>query len=340
MIARIFLLILLLTAFSPAHASTDLFTEQFDYVRFNQLAGPDLMGQDWQEDGKYAISMDYTSSSAETFYRGTELISIVEAQTLYTNLVSQLDHRQFDVTITSGITATANFILRISAADKTVHVIDPTLTATKIQRKGLNDIYAGFVIKNIDNEQWRLNTHLGFYFPTGLTNIKGAIGSNTEQTLGYPMQFGHNSMSLAPGVSISRYFYRWSLGVEGQAILPLLANDQDYLLGKELHLRPWVSAALGKHVSVYGMAHYQKVTVPQSAHPDMDDTVDWTRDVGNVGGSRLDLGVGAYLHLDWGWFKHYKVYVEQRQPVSRNLNGVQLQHESQIRFGLRYGLVK
>jgi len=339
MIDRLLILVVLLSMASPGHATKQLFPDQFDYRRYNQLAGPDLLAQDWQEDGKYSLSIRYQSRSAETFYQGEKEVAGTTIQDDYTFLATQYDHRQLDVTVTSGISATSNFVLRIGAVDKTIHLKDDAEGTTKVQKKGLKDIYAGFVIKAIDTNDWRMNMHLGMFLPVALTNISGTVGGDS-QTLGYVMQHGSNSASLMPGLGVSRYFYRWSAGLEATAVIPLYPNDLDYLLGKEMHLKPWVSTAIGKSVSVYAMGHYQKVERPKSAHPNMDASLAWTRDSRNVGGSSADIAVGAYLQVDWWRFAQYRLFIEQRIPVYRNLNGTQLQHEQQLSFGLRFQPIK
>jgi hypothetical protein len=179
---------------------------------------------------------------------------------------------------------------------------------------------------------------LGVALPLGSTEETGVVltplNTRLRVRLPYPMQLGSGTVDPLLGLSLTRYFERWSVGAQWRATMRVEDNDEGYRLGDEHRLSAWLSYPWSRYVATsLRIEAFDKGRVDGS-DPVIAAPVQ-TADPNNHGFRRVDLALGLSLRGHGDWMGH-RLAVEANVPLHRDLNGPQLETDWQLTVGYQF----
>jgi len=181
----------------------------------------------------------------------------------------------------------------------------------------------------------RLHAILGIEAPTGSTSERDTIltpmGMRPEVRLPYPMQLGSGSWSAVLGLNQSWSWDRFSAGAQWQSLIRLNENGDDYTRGDEHRLNLWGAWRLADRVSAsVRLEGFQRGNT-DGQDPMIMGPVQ-TADPDRHRARRVDLGLGLNVVVGKG----HRLALEWVKPVYQNLDGPQLEVDSNLVLGWQY----
>ncbi|RFB03991.1 transporter [Parvularcula marina] len=179
-------------------------------------------------------------------------------------------------------------------------------------------------------EHAQIHGGIGLSLPTGSTDetdtVLSPMNTMPELRLPYPMQLGSGTYDLLPSLTFTNKTHdaRFGGGVQYSGVIRLDENDEGYALGDKHQLTAWgawspdprVSFSLrGTAMSIGEVDGIDAmIAAPvQTANPDFQ------------GGETVEVGPGINLYAVDGPLKGHRLAFEVMFPVSRDLNGPQLE---------------
>ena len=202
---------------------------------------------------------------------------------------------------------------------------------------GLGDTSLSGLFRLVDQANTRFHAIAGLSFPTGSTDETGQILTpmNMQPTvrLPYPMQLGSGTYDPILGLSYSGFSGQWGWGAQWRSTFRMTDNDDGYELGNETRFTGWLSYRFVDAVSVSVRAeHYDRGNI--SGIDPMIMAPVQTADPVRQGITRTDVGVGINIAGQHG-LDGWRVALEFLTPVDQNLDGPQLETDSQGVFGVQ-----
>jgi len=212
---------------------------------------------------------------------------------------------------------------------------------------GDTGLYAMF--KLFEHDGHHLHTTMGVTAPTGEHDIKlnathahGADASEEEPSgspgyIHYGMQLGSGTWDFKPSLTYTGTLEQWLWGAQINGTVRMESqNSSGYALGDIVqsslwggyNLYDWLSATVRGVYTVQGSIKHGF----NGSHP-TDSTVDhpW-----NYGGRFWDVGFGLSASVPHGEFAGNRFAFEWLQPVSDDVNGVQLEREGALSASWSY----
>ncbi len=202
---------------------------------------------------------------------------------------------------------------------------------------GWGDTSVSGLIRLMDRDDARVHAIVGVSLPTGSTDETGQILTpmNMQPTvrLPYPMQLGSGTYDPILGLSYSGFGDRLSWGAQWRSTFRTGDNDDGYELGDETRLTGWLSYLFSDPVSASIRLEYFDRGNVSGIDPLIMAPVQ-TADPDRQGAQRTDIAFGLNLagqhNLD-GW----RVALEYVIPVDQDLDGPQLETDSQLILGVQ-----
>ena len=193
------------------------------------------------------------------------------------------------------------------------------------------------MVSLLNRQDARVHAIVGLSLPTGSTSETGQVLTpmNMQPTvrLPYPMQLGSGSYDPILGLSYAGFGDQWAWGAQWRSTIRMSDNDDNYQLGNETRLTGWLSYLFSDPVSASIRLEYYDRGNISGIDPQIMLPVQ-TADPVRQGASRTDIAFGVNLagqhNLD-GW----RLALEYIVPIDQDLDGPQLETDSQLVFGLQ-----
>ena len=209
---------------------------------------------------------------------------------------------------------------------------------------GLGDIRIGGLFKVLDKNRQRLHFNLSLSVPTGsIDNMDVTPASAPNKALlPYPMQIGSGTFDLLPGITYLAQGEKTSMGAQVLGTFRLGQNERTYALGNQVNANIWgayqiiqaLSASLRINGTFLSGISGQDPSYMMMVNNRMVPTV-FTE---NSGFNRISTALGANFYVPSGPLKNIRLGIEAELPVYQNINGIQLETDLLLTFGLQYAL--
>jgi hypothetical protein len=192
---------------------------------------------------------------------------------------------------------------------------------------GIGDIKLTWIKDLKPKQDFELLFKLGMSFPTGSVDERGdTLVSNAK--LPYPMQLGSGSFSLLPGLTFSKEVSRFILASQFNGTLRIDDNDQNYRLGNIYQFNNWLTVKWNPSFSSSLLLKWEKTVDIKGRDSQLNAKMVPTADPKNLGGDRLDIGLGIKFTPCHGTLLNHIIGLEYQLPIRQNLNGPQLAIDS------------
>ena len=217
------------------------------------------------------------------------------------------------------------------------HRVNMNNTEFTAEASGLGDISVGAVYQVHSTGNSSLLLNFAISGPTGSIDEKDVTPASAGQAvqLPYPMQPGSGSHALIPGLTWTRQYDNWSLGVQGLYTHYLETNDNGYRLGDRLNTSVWLARKLDHSFSLSARLNaLDRGNIDGSDKNLPEPPVVPTQDPTLRAGTRVDalLGINYVAH----GLNALRLAAEVGAPVYQNLDGPQLETDLVFTLGAQY----
>ena len=202
---------------------------------------------------------------------------------------------------------------------------------------GWGDTTASALLSFHDSEAHKWHGIVGVSLPTGSTdetdNILTPMNMTPTVRLPYAMQLGSGSYDPIVGLSYSGFSSRLGWGGQWRSTFRVSDNDEDYRLGNEHRATGWISYLFADSFSGSLRLEYLDRDNIDGIDPSIVAPVQ-TADPDRQGASRMDASIG----LNWagqGDLHGFRVALEYSLPVHQDLDGPQMETDSQLILGVQ-----
>ncbi len=182
----------------------------------------------------------------------------------------------------------------------------------------------------------QINLNVGLTLPTGSTSetdqILTPMGATPSPRLPYPMQLGTGTYDFTPGLTYFDRQGKIGWGAQASARVPLGENSDGYKRGNMGSATAWLAYEPAYWISFSGRLKAQSQGAILGQDPLIMAPVQ-TADPDNHGGQTLDALFGVNLAGQTGALRGQKLAIEYGLPLSRDLNGPQLETDNTLMIG-------
>lgn len=186
------------------------------------------------------------------------------------------------------------------------------------------------------NSLWKTQNN-NAHWELGLSLPTGEIDERDDTPMGnvklpYPMQLGTGTYDAILGFTYNHYETDYSLGFQARGQFPLGENDNDYTVGNKVKLSTWIAKPLSEHWSGSLRLSYLNRSNYDGADPDYNPMMVATADPKRRAGENLFFGLGVNYIMKSG----HRIAIEWESPLWQDLDGPQLEVDSQFTLGWQY----
>lgn len=202
---------------------------------------------------------------------------------------------------------------------------------------GFGDLKFAGIYNLFQNHHHRVNVKMGLSLPTGSIKEEDDVLTpmNTRPTLRMPyaMQLGSGTYDALPGVTYVGNKDQWGWGAQYDATLRLESeNSQGYRLGHKHRITGWGAYNLGNGMSINTLASAETLGEIKGRDENIAAPIQ-TANPENYGGEIIELGAGFTYEPEK--LQNVSLGIEARAPIYQDLNGVQMERDYSISFGLK-----
>lgn len=205
---------------------------------------------------------------------------------------------------------------------------------------GFGDVKFGAIYKFINKNKRSFHGNITFSLPTGSIEEKDVtpMSSPNEIQLPYPMQIGSGTFDTNLGFTYLGQTETFSWGSQLNTTIRFGENSDEYTFGNQLSFNNWFALKTTDWLSFSARLEGKFVNKIKGVNPNLMPMMVTTADVANSGGTYLNGGLGFNLFVPKGNFKNLRFGFEFATPLYQKPNGIQLELEETLTFGIQYAL--
>ena len=201
---------------------------------------------------------------------------------------------------------------------------------------GIGDTTVGALVSLSETRTHSFHAGLAVSLPTAkleqTDEILTPMGGRPIVRLPYAMQIGSGTYDLEPALTYSGHDDAISWGMQASAVVRLDTNAQGNKRGDRIAATAWVATDLGRSVSVSARVQGQSEGSIRRRDALIGGPVQ-TADPDNFGGEQVFVLAGLNYMVTGGALKGHRLAAEYALPIYRDLNGPQLETDSQFTIG-------
>ena len=304
-----------------------------------------VMGDHYHGKGDVMFSYRYMRMNMEGLLDGTSDISNTAAHNrgyMVTPLNMPMDMHMIGVMygVTDKITVMAMAMYMQNEMDLQMRMPTGMTNQFSTASSGFGDIKIGALYKFINKDRQSLHANVGLSIPTGTLEAKDVtpMSAPNEIQLPYPMQIGSGTFDTELGLIYLGQTNNFSWGTQLKGLYRFGRNDFDYSLGNRYNLNSWFAYKTTEWLSFSARGEVVAEERINGTNPNLNPMMVTTADTANSGGQYINGGLGFNIYIPEGRFKNVRFGFEYAQPLFQKPNGIQLERNETLTFGLQYSL--
>ncbi len=205
---------------------------------------------------------------------------------------------------------------------------------------GLADLkLSGLIgVVNNNNRTFHVNTTLSI--PVGSITKRDNTPMMQNAKLPYAMQLGSGTLDFTFGATYKENYTLFAWGSQLLSTIRTGENKEGYRLGNLHQLNIWgayeLASGIAFNLRVLGVLEDDI----SGADNDLNPMMVTTADTNNYGGEKIKSFIGfTFLFPQQSAFKDFRLSIEAGAPVYENYNGVQMNENLNVNFGLFYTIL-
>ncbi|MGC6431088.1 MAG: transporter [Jejuia sp.] len=205
---------------------------------------------------------------------------------------------------------------------------------------GFGDVMVSALYSIFNKNRKAMHAQLGVNIPIGSIEAMDVtpMSMGNEVQLPYPMQLGTGSFGAKFGLTYLGQCDKFSWGHQLTGFININDNDQDYKFGNQYRFNNWIGAKAGENLSVSLRLEGVFIDEIDGMSPLLNPMMVATADVANSGGTFINSGFGLNYIIKNGGLKGLRFAGEISTPLYQDLNGIQLNQNYNLTFGVQYAL--
>ena len=326
----------------------------FSCCRPDAVAPAGIMTDHVHEKGVFSIAYSFMDMAMRGNQSGTKAVSdatIFDTYMMATNRMNMQMHMLMPMygitdrfTVMAMLTYNVNTMsMRMMPVQSMMNMPGMTMAdyssmPTKMNSSGLGDtkIYAMYNLLPASNH--RLVGGMGLSLPTGSIHARGTTMQGDNEVLPYGMQLGTGTYNLLPSLVYVGQGTHLSWGAAVSANIKLGTNANNYSIGNEYSLSPWLAYQFTDWVSVSARGEYYSMgkLYGYDAAINQSSLNDATANAANYGGQKANAYLGLNLYAPDNLLKGARLLLEYGMPVYQNVNGLQSTQRSTLTARIQF----
>ncbi len=205
---------------------------------------------------------------------------------------------------------------------------------------GLGDLKLGVMYGIFDNHKTSLHLNGGLNIPVGDIENRDDTPMMNDIKLPYAMQLGSGTFDFTLGATYKENYTTTSWGTQFISILRTGKNSEDYRFGNVYQLNLWGAYKLSKNFSVSGRILGISEGKLKGIDSDLNPMMVTTANTNNYGSDKIKTFIGANIAFPQNSsLKNLRFGIEAGVPVYEDYNGVQMNENLSLNFGLKYTIL-
>ena len=315
---------------------------EWDSARPDGHAPISVMGDHTHQQGEWMLSYRYMNMSMEGNLDGGDELSIDEVLSSYMMAPVKMTMEMHMLGVMYAPSDRWTLMLMApminNDMDMRLRMMNGMTRDFSTASSGIGDVKFSALIKVFSRTSQKLHLNVGVSLPSGSINERDDTPMGENVKLPYPMQLGSGTVDFLPGVTYLGQSADYSWGAQLSAVIRSGDNDEEYQLGNTWNAQTWLSTNLSESVSVSARLSYSKWLNIDGADSDLNPMMSPTANPDLRAGNRLDLGLGANYYVRKGPLEGHRIAFEYLLPATQDLDGPQLQLDSQLMLGWQLAL--
>jgi len=310
--------------------------DQWQGSRADSHAPIGVMGDHTHKAGEVMLSYRYMKMDMGGLRDGTSRLD--NSGTMVSPASHEMDMHMLGAMYAPNDTVTLMFMYHhLSNEMELDRTMMMTTTRFDVKSSGRGDAKAGALVDvwQSENNQHRVHLNANLNIPIGDIDEFDSTPMGYVP-LGYRMQLGSGTWDIQAGATYLGQNDTLSWGAQALGTVRTGENDNDYTLGDRFDATAWVAKPVAPWASVSLRVSYENWDDIDGENPDittMMKNMNPAADPDKQGGQRLNAYIGLNLMATSGALKGHRLALEYSEPVSQDLDGPQLEVDSQITLG-------
>ena len=205
---------------------------------------------------------------------------------------------------------------------------------------GFGDLKLGALYGLHSNEKTSLHLNVGLNIPTGDLEQRDDTPMMDNAKLPYTMQLGSGTLDISLGATYKENYTNTSWGTQFMSTFRTGENSQDYSFGNLYQLNLWGSYRLSNNFSV--SARFLGISEGEisGSDSDLNPMMVTTANTSNYGGEKIKSFIGLNIAFpETSSLKDFRIGIEAGAPIYESYNGIQMNENLSINFGLKYNIL-
>jgi nitrous oxide reductase accessory protein NosL len=329
---------------NPQEGSTNII--KHDHYRPDAHAPIGVMGDHLHQKGEFMLSLRYMNMFMKGNISRTDNVS---DETIYNNYMVAPQKMKMDMYMLGIMYSPSNKLTLVImqnflrknmglTAKMTVNNM-PMLNDFSTESSGLGDLKFGVLYGIFNNHKKSLHFNTSFNIPLGSISQKDDTPMNTNAKLPYSMQLGSGTFDIIFGATYKEIYTNTSWGTQVLGTFRVGDNNENYHLGNIYELNFWGAYKLSQNFSlsarILGISEGEIKGVDTELNPMMVPT----SNTKNYGSEKIKSFFGVNISFPASSsLNNFRFGAEVGTPIYEHYNGIQMNENLTINFGLKYNL--
>lgn len=307
-----------------------------------------VMGDHLHAKGGLMVSFRYMNMNMDGNKSGTSSVSNNEIYNNYMVAPQQMTMNMYMLGIMYAPSSKLTLMLMQNFAnnnmDLTARMMMPNnmimLREFSTSSSGLGDLKLSALYGLIAEQRTSLHLNIGANIPIGDIKNRDNTPMMDNAKLPYAMQLGTGTFDATIGGTYKENYTNMSWGSQLLSTFRFGENGEGYRFGNTYQLNIWGAYKVFSNVSVSGRVLGELQGELEGLDPELNPMMVTTANTNNYGSDKIKSFVGVNVVFpQTSSFKDFKFGVEVGLPIYENYNGVQMDEDLTVNFGVKYNIL-
>lgn len=305
-----------------------------------------VMGDHLHEKGGFMISLRYMNMIMDGNKSGTNDISDAS---IYNSFMVAPQHMTMDMYMLGIMYAPSNNITLMlmqnfakKNMDLTAQMMMGGMTMLRdfsTKSSGLGDLKIGALYQVFNTHKTSLHFNSSINIPVGEIENRGDTPMMNNIKLPYAMQLGSGTFDITLGATYKENFTNTSWGTQLLSTLRTGTNGEDYRFGNLYRLNIWGAYHFATNFSVSGRLLGATEGKLKGVDTELNPMMVTTANTSNYGADKIKAFIGLNISFpETSTLKDVRFGIEAGAPIYEDYNGIQMDEDVSISFGLKYSI--
>ena len=318
-----------------------------DHYRPDAHAPMGIMGDHLHQKGGFMLSLRYMNMAMDGNKSGTDDIS---DDTIYSDYMAAPQDMTMQMYMLGVMYAPSNkltlFLMQGLAKkdmDLTARMVLNGMTMLRdfsTSSSGLGDLKVGAMYGLFNNHKSSFHLNGKLNIPIGDVENRDDSPIMNNVKLPYAMQLGSGTFDISLGATYKENFTNTSWGTQFLSTLRTGKNSEDYRFGNLHQLNIWAAYKLTKNFSISGRIIGVSEGNLKGIDSDLNPMMVPTANTANYGSDKIKTFAGMNIAFpETSSLKDFRFGFEVGAPIYENYNGVQMNENLTLNFGVKYNVI-